>query len=59
LPWPVAFSYGRAIQQPALSIWDGWHTNAGRAQQAIAQRAKANQDARRGEYAHTAILAPT
>ena len=58
LPWPVAFSYGRAIQQPALSIWDGRHTNAGRAQQAIAQRAKANRDARRGEYAQTAILAP-
>ena len=59
LPWPVAFSFGRAIQQPALSIWDGRHTNAGRAQHAIAQRAKANRDARRGEYAHTAILAPT
>jgi len=59
LPWPVAFSYGRAIQQPALSIWDGRHTNAGRAQQAIAQRAKANRDARRGEYPHTAILAHT
>jgi fructose-bisphosphate aldolase class I len=58
LPWPVAFSYGRAIQQPALSIWDGRHTNAGRAQHAIAQRAKANRDARRGECAHTAILAP-
>ena len=58
LPWPVAFSYGRAIQQPALSIWDGWHTNADRAQEAIAQRAKANRDARRGEYAHTATLAP-
>jgi fructose-bisphosphate aldolase class I len=57
LPWPVAFSYGRAIQQPALSIWDGRHTNTGRAQQAIAQRAKANRDARRGEYAHTASLA--
>ncbi|UQX12564.1 class I fructose-bisphosphate aldolase [Candidatus Mycobacterium methanotrophicum] len=56
LPWPVAFSYGRAIQQPALSIWDGRHTNAGRAQHAIAQRAKANRDARRGEYAHTGIL---
>ena len=58
LPWPVGFSFGRAIQQPALSIWDGRHTNAGRAQHAIAQRAKANRDARRGEYAHTAILAP-
>jgi hypothetical protein len=31
----------------------------GRAQHAIARRAQANRDARRGEYAHTAILAPT
>ena len=59
LPWPVAFSYGRAIQQPALTLWDGQETNRAHAQHAIAQRAKANRDARRGEYAHTAILAPT
>ena len=59
LPWPVAFSYGRAIQQPALTLWDGRHANVGRAQHAIARRAKANRDARRGEYAHTAVLAPT
>ncbi len=58
LPWPVAFSYGRAIQQPAVSIWDGRHTNAGRAQHAIARRAKADRDARRGQYAHTAVRAP-
>ncbi len=31
LPWPVAFSYGSAIQQPALSIWDGQDTNRSRA----------------------------
>jgi fructose-bisphosphate aldolase class I len=59
LPWPVAFSYGRAIQQPALTLWDGQETNRGRAQHAIAQRAKANRDARRGEYPNTAILAHT
>ncbi len=58
LPWPVGFSYGRAIQQPALTVWDGQPTNVSRAQQAIARRAQANRDARRGEYAHTAILAP-
>lgn len=32
LPWPVGFSYGRPIQQPALSIWDGRYTNVGAAQ---------------------------
>ena len=58
-PLPVAFSYGRAIQQPALTLWDGQETNRGRAQHAIAQRAKANRDARRGEYPNTAILAHT
>ncbi len=57
LPWRVAFSFGRAIQQPALSIWDGRDTNAGPAQHAIAQRAKNNRDARRGEYVPTALSA--
>jgi fructose-bisphosphate aldolase class I len=51
LPWPVAFSFGRAIQQPALTIWDGQDANVERAQQALLQRAKSNQDARRGLHA--------
>jgi len=59
LPWPVGFSYSRAIQQPALSIWDGQHTNVFAAQCAIAQRAQNNQDARRGQYVPTVVLAHT
>jgi fructose-bisphosphate aldolase class I len=51
LPWPVAFSFGRAIQEPALTIWDGQDANVARAQHALLQRSKSNQDARRGEYA--------
>jgi fructose-bisphosphate aldolase class I len=51
LPWPVAFSFGRAIQQPALTIWDGQNTNTARAQEALLRRARSNQDARRGHYA--------
>jgi fructose-bisphosphate aldolase class I len=51
LPWPVGFSFGRAIQQPALTIWDGQHTNADRAQGALLDRATANRDARRGLHA--------
>ncbi|OFE18371.1 fructose-bisphosphate aldolase [Humibacillus sp. DSM 29435] len=47
-PWPVAFSFGRAIQEPALTIWDGQDANAGRAQQALLRRTAANRDARRG-----------
>ncbi|HEY5184619.1 MAG TPA: class I fructose-bisphosphate aldolase [Actinomycetes bacterium] len=50
LPWPVAFSFGRAIQQPALTIWEGRDANAARAQHALLQRSTSNQDARRGEY---------
>ncbi|RAL30842.1 fructose-bisphosphate aldolase class I [Rhodococcus sp. AQ5-07] len=48
LPWPVAFSFGRAIQQPALTIWDGRDANVTRAQQAIQRRVTANRNARRG-----------
>jgi fructose-bisphosphate aldolase, class I len=50
LPWEVAFSFGRAIQQPALDIWDGQETNVLAAQQALYHRAKCNRAARRGEY---------
>nr|MDQ2710594.1 fructose-bisphosphate aldolase class I [Actinomycetota bacterium] len=35
LPWPIAFSFGRAIQEPALTIWGGLGANIGRAQQAL------------------------
>ncbi|MBG0740099.1 fructose-bisphosphate aldolase [Paeniglutamicibacter antarcticus] len=48
LPWPVAFSFGRAIQQPALTTRDGQDANAARAQQALQRRVAANRDARRG-----------
>jgi fructose-bisphosphate aldolase class I len=50
LPWAVAFSFSRAIQQPALEIWRGKETNVPAAQQALSHRAKCNRAARRGEY---------
>ncbi len=50
LPWPVAFAFGRAIQQPALTIWGGQEANVADAQSALLQRAAANQKARRGGY---------
>ena len=28
LPWPLAFSFARAIQQPALELWRGEYTSA-------------------------------
>jgi fructose-bisphosphate aldolase class I len=50
LPWALAFSFARAIQQPALEIWQGEETHALAAQQALLQRARCNLAARRGEY---------
>ena len=50
LPWAVAFSYARAIQQPALELWKGLDANVPAAQQALYHRACCNRAARRGEY---------
>lgn len=49
-PWALAFSFARAIQQPALEIWQGKPANVPTAQQALYFRAKCNQLARRGKY---------
>jgi fructose-bisphosphate aldolase class I len=50
LPWALAFSFARAIQQPALEIWSGQDANVKAAQQALLHRARCNRAARRGEY---------
>jgi fructose-bisphosphate aldolase class I len=50
LPWALAFSFARAIQQPALEIWRGEDARVLAAQQALAHRAMCNRAARRGEY---------
>jgi fructose-bisphosphate aldolase class I len=50
LPWELAFSFARAIQQPALEIWQGEESHVSAAQQALYHRAKCNWAARRGEY---------
>lgn len=50
LPWTLAFSFARAIQQPALELWKGRNENVLAAQQALDHRARCNQAARRGEY---------
>jgi fructose-bisphosphate aldolase class I len=50
LPWRIAFSFARAIQQPALEIWQGKEANVQAAQQALSHRARCNRAARRGEY---------
>ena len=50
LPWALAFSFARAIQQPALEMWRGEEANVEAAQKALLHRARCNQAARRGEY---------
>lgn len=50
LPWALAFSFARAIQQPALEIWRGDSANVEAAQKALLHRVHCNQAARRGEY---------
>ena len=50
LPWTVAFSFARAIQQPVLEIWNGKDDHINEAQKALYRRAKLASLARRGEY---------
>jgi fructose-bisphosphate aldolase class I len=50
LPWALAFSFARAIQQPALEIWQGKGANVSAAQKALLHRAECNRAARLGQY---------
>ena len=50
LPWALAFSFARAIQEPALDIWGGEEGHVSAAQRALIHRARCNRAARRGEY---------
>lgn len=50
LPWALTFSYGRALQQPALSAWNGQPGNVESGQQALARRANCNRAAAQGTY---------
>jgi fructose-bisphosphate aldolase class I len=49
-PWPLTFSYGRALQQPALHIWMGDDANKAPAQAALLRRAKLVSLASLGRY---------
>jgi fructose-bisphosphate aldolase, class I len=50
-PWQLSFSYGRALQAPALKAWGGKDENVEAAQRAYYHRAKMNSAARTGMYA--------
>ncbi len=50
-PWPLSFSYGRALQAAALSVWgENITANAAAAQKRLAHRARMNGLAAMGEY---------
>jgi fructose-bisphosphate aldolase class I len=49
-PWQLSFSYGRALQAPALKAWKGEPANMPAAQKAFAHRARLNSAARSGSY---------
>jgi len=50
-PWPLSFSYGRALQAAAQHAWAGSPEQVGAAQQAFLKRARLNSLATLGEYA--------
>ena len=53
-PWPLTFSYGRALQHAALNLWKGDDAKVSAAQAALENRAKMNSLAARGEWSPAA-----
>jgi fructose-bisphosphate aldolase class I len=52
-PWPLSFSYGRALQSAAMAAWKGSAANVPAAQRAFYNRAQSTSAARDGRYAST------
>lgn len=50
VPWKLSFSFGRALQAPALNIWKGIPSNVPAAQAALHHRAHCNGFAVQGKY---------
>jgi fructose-bisphosphate aldolase class I len=50
LPWPLSFSFSRALQNPALKTWRGMAGNVAAAQKAFYHRARMNGLASQGKY---------
>jgi fructose-bisphosphate aldolase class I len=57
-PWPLSFSYGRALQQPALKAWKGAAANVAVAQAALLHRSRMNSLACLGRYSADAEKQP-
>src|SRR3954463_5392396 len=50
LPWPVSFSYGRALQAASLKAWKGSAANVAAGQNALLHRSRMNSLAATGKY---------
>ena len=50
LPWPLTFSYGRALQHSALEAWGGVAAQVHAGQREFSKRARLNSLARLGRY---------
>lgn len=55
LPWPLTFSYGRALQHPARVQWLGKDENKKKAQDALLERARLNSEASFGRYVKPSV----
>jgi fructose-bisphosphate aldolase class I len=49
-PWPLTYSYGRALQMAAMETWSGKPENLSAGQAAALKRARANSAATYGKY---------
>ena len=54
LPWPLSFSYGRALQAASLKAWKGSQANVAAGQAALLHRARMNSLAAAGRYSAAA-----
>jgi len=52
-PWELGFSFGRALQAPALKAWAGQSGNIAAARRALLHRSRCNGAARLGIYSAT------
>ncbi len=50
LPWPLSFSYGRALQEDCLKTWGGKEANLEAARKVLLHRERCNSLACSGEY---------
>jgi fructose-bisphosphate aldolase class I len=57
MPWPVTFSFGRALAEPALAAWHGNPACVAAGQRALANRVACNVAALQGSY--TPMLEPS